>query len=102
MIFQQELLQKIQIFLQTFFCNRINATFKSSMFPNSLKLGDVTPLHKKDRKDLKENYIPVSILPTLSIFFERLMFVQISASFDSFSQNTNADFGKVIAFNTVF
>ena len=25
------------------------------MFPNSLKLLDVTPLHKKGRKDLKEN-----------------------------------------------
>ena len=40
------------------------------MFPNSLKLADVTPLHKKGRKDLKENHRPVSILPTLSKVFE--------------------------------
>ena len=48
-----------------FLCKSINVTFKSSMFPNSLKLADATPLLKKGRKDLKENYRPVSILPTL-------------------------------------
>ena len=31
-------------------CKSINATFKSSMFPNSLKLADVTLLHKKAEK----------------------------------------------------
>ena len=29
-----------------FLCKSINITFKSSMFPSSLKLADVTPLHK--------------------------------------------------------
>ena len=33
-----------------FLCKSINATFKSSMFPNSLKLAVVTPLHKKTEK----------------------------------------------------
>ena len=65
-----------------YLCDSINALFKSSMFPNSLKLADVTPLHKKDRKELKEDYRSVSILPTLSKIFE--MFAQISAFFDSF------------------
>ena len=35
-------------------------------FPKCLKLADITPLHEKGRKDNKENYRPVSILPTLS------------------------------------
>ena len=52
----------------------INAMFKSSMFPNSLKLADVTALHKKDSKELKEDYRSVSVLPTLSKSFERIMF----------------------------
>ena len=30
-------------------------------------MADVTPLHKKGQKDLKENYRPVSILPVKSI-----------------------------------
>ena len=57
-------------------CKGIKATFKSSIFPNSLKLADVTPLHKNGRKDLKENNRPVSILPNLSKVLERIMFAQ--------------------------
>ena len=39
-------------------------------------------------KELKEDYRSVSIVPTLSKMFERIMFVQISASFDNvFSKN---------------
>ena len=60
-----------------------NAMFKSLMFPNSLKLADVTPLHKKGRKMLKEDSRSVSILPTLSKIFEMIMFAQISAFFDN-------------------
>ena len=32
----------------------VNALFKSSMFPNSIKLANVTPLRKKGRKALKK------------------------------------------------
>ena len=79
-----------------FLCKSVNATFKLSMFFSSLKLADVTPLHKKGRKDLKE------ILPTLSKVFERILFAQISVSLTIFSQNTNVDFGKAIVLNTAF
>ena len=44
--------KKMQIFLRTI-CVEV--------FPNSLKLTGVTPLHKKDRKVIKENYAPVGI-----------------------------------------
>ena len=56
----------------------------SSNFPNSLKLADITPLHKKGRKDNKENYRPVSILATLSKIFERILFEQMPGFFDNF------------------
>ena len=66
------------------------------MFPNSLKLADITPAHKKGMKELKEDHRSVSIIPTLSKIFERVMFVQISASFDNvFSKY----FGKAIVLN---
>ena len=48
-----------------FLCETVNNAIKSSNFPNSLKLADITHSHKKGRKDNKENYRPVSILPTL-------------------------------------
>ena len=79
-------------------CKSINATFKSSMFPNSLKLADVTPLHKKIKKDLKEKYRPVSILPTLSEIFEKITFAQIS----NFLGNFFSKYGKAIVLKTAF
>ena len=37
------------------------------------KLADVTPLFKKKDKTFVENYRPVSVLPTVSKIFERIM-----------------------------
>ena len=63
----------IEIF-SDFLCTSINSTVKSSSFPSSLKLADVTPVNKKGRKDMKENFRPVSILSALSKIFEKCMF----------------------------
>ena len=71
----------------SFICESINNSIKSSIFPSCLKHADVTPLHKKCNKSLKENYKPVSILPTLSKVFERRsMFEQMSRFFYTFSK----------------
>ena len=78
-----------------YLCDSIKALFKSSMFPNSLKLANVTPLHKNGRNELKEDYRSVSILPALSKMFERILFAQISAFLKMFSQNINTDFGRL-------
>ena len=47
-------------------------------FPAELKLPDITPIHKKLESVLKENYRPVSVLPTISKIFERLMQKQMN------------------------
>ena len=44
----------------------INSFIKSSFFPSCFKFADLTILHKKGRKDAKQNYMLVSILPSLS------------------------------------
>ena len=67
-----------------FLCTNINSSFKSSSFPSCLKMADLTPLHKKDTKDSKENYKRVCILPVFSKVFERSMFAQMSSFFDNF------------------
>ena len=48
------------------------------MFPSDLKYANVTPLHKKDDTTNKENYQPISILPSISKIYERIMFQQIT------------------------
>ena len=67
-----------------------------------MKLADFTPLHKKGRQDLKENYRPVIIISTLSNVFERIIFPQISAFLTIDSQNTYANFGKAIVLKAAF
>ena len=47
-------------------------------FPENLKLADVTPIFKKKDKTFVESYRPVSVLPTISKIFERIMQKQIT------------------------
>ena len=55
-----------------------NTSVINCLFPSDLKYANVSPLHKKDDTTNKENYRPVSILPSISKIYERLMFQQIS------------------------
>ena len=75
-----------------------NISIKSGIFPNSLKLADVTPVFKKDDKHDKTKFRPVSILPALSKIYERIMNGQIKAYFEdilsiflgTFTKNMNS------------
>ena len=55
----------------------LNSAFDSNEFPDKLKLADVYSVFKKDDTTRKENYRPVSVLPTISKPFERVMQNQI-------------------------
>ena len=85
--------ENIDIF-SDFLCTSMNSAIKSSSFLSSLKLADVTPVHKKERKDMKENFRSVSILTTLSKFFEKCMFAQMSTFFDNIFSNQQCRFRK--------
>ena len=54
-----------------------NSCIQNGAFPDLLKLADVTSLHKSEVKPSKKNYRPVSVFPTVSKVFERLMDKQI-------------------------
>ena len=49
----------------------VNLSFKTNIFPESLKTANIKCLHKKDSTEEPSNYRPISILPVLSKVFER-------------------------------
>ena len=53
-------------------------------FPDNLKLADITPVFKKKDPLNKENYRPVSVLPSISKIFEKLMQKQINDYISNF------------------
>ena len=46
-------------------CSIFNNSVIVSIFPDNLKMGELTPCHKHDDATNKSNYRPVSILPTV-------------------------------------
>ena len=69
-------------------------------FPNKLKLADITPVYKKKDPTLVENYRPVSVLPSVSKIFERIIQKQFSNYVDEFLSPYLCGFQK--GFNTQY
>ena len=64
--------------------NCINEAIKSTKFPDSLKLSNIVPVHKKKDPTDKTNYRPVSILPLLTKVFEKVMYIQLYDYMETF------------------
>ena len=61
-----------------------NTSKDEQVFPSTLKHADVIPVHKKDERSKKENYHPISLLPSVSKLFERDMYNQILGYIENF------------------
>ena len=48
-----------------------------AMFPYSWKYANVQPIHKKDNRQIKSNYSPISLLPICGKIFEEIVFDQV-------------------------
>ena len=57
----------------------INQMLHSGIFPGTLK---VIPLYKKDDKQLFSNYRPISLLPSISKIFEKVILLQLTEYLD--------------------
>ena len=51
--------------------NILNTSIERGCYPNAWKMGQVTPLFKKDDESNKANYRPVTVLPILNNIYER-------------------------------
>ena len=59
-----------------------NEIIGDKQFPDKLKLADITPVFKKEDTTQAKNYRPVSVLPTVSKIFERLMHNKMTTYID--------------------
>ena len=70
--------QTIDVHLQHL-TNAINHTLQTNCFPDKLKQSEVMPVYEKLHPLEKEKYRPVSLLPHVSKFFERIIYKEINA-----------------------
>ena len=59
----------------------INQMLHTGIYPNAFKIAKVIPIFKKGDPSLLTNYRPISLLPTLSKIFERVIFTQLYSFF---------------------
>ena len=55
-------------------CVLYNRCMKDGIFPDELKIGKISPIYKKDNKELLENYRPVSTLAIFGKIFEKIIY----------------------------
>lgn len=65
-------------------CNKMSELINTHLleihtFPDTEKLADVNPVHKKDERINPENYRPISVLTSTSKVFERVLHDQINS-----------------------
>ena len=61
----------------------INQMITTGVFPDSLKVSKIIPLFKRGDSSLLSNYRPISLLPTISKIFERILYNQLYEYFDN-------------------
>ena len=58
-------------------CRLYNECIKTGKFPDVLKCGKITPIHKKGPRDDLTNYRPISTLPIFGKIFEKILYKRI-------------------------
>ena len=57
--------------------NLINNSLITGVFPDELKMGEISSLFKSEDSFIKKNYRPITVLPAVSEVYERIMQDQI-------------------------
>ena len=78
----------------------INQMVETGIFPDVLKISKVIPIYKKGDVSLLSNYRPISLLPTLSKIFERVIYNQLYNYFVDNSLLTEYQFGFRVKHST--
>ena len=73
------------------------------IFPDRVKHVDIKLIYKKESRNGKENYRPVSVLPNLSKIFERcICMISLIITLMRYCQNISADLEKSLAHSIAY
>ena len=61
----------------------VNRCIETGKYPDNFKKADITPYFKKGDRLSKVNYRPISILPTFSKIYEKILYQQIYEYFNN-------------------
>jgi len=70
-----------------------NSSVDCGLFPSSLKIARITPLHKKGDRKCISNYRPISNLPIVSKLFEKLMHCRVLTYLETYNIISPHQFG---------
>ena len=65
----------------------------TGIFPNEWKEARVSPVHKNGAKHEPSNYRPISVIPTVSKIFEKIVFDQLNKYFNDNNPLTSCQSG---------
>jgi hypothetical protein len=71
----------------------INSSMDTGIFPDSLKIAKVCPVFKDGDKSVFQNYRPISVLPSFSKVFEKVIFNRLLRYLDSRNILCNSQYG---------
>ena len=71
----------------------INCSLQTGCFPDALKIAKVIPLYKNGDKTILQNYRPISILPSFSKIFEKIVFNRLISYLDFNKILCNGQYG---------
>ena len=71
----------------------INQMLTTGIFPYAFKVSKVIPLYKKGDSSLLVNYRPISLLPTISKIFEKVIHDQLYDYFDKYNLLAEQQYG---------
>ena len=54
-----------------------NMSFSNGIFPESLKLANIIPIHKKDDKTFVNNYRPISLISNIDKIMQKLIYQRL-------------------------
>lgn len=88
-----DILKKSIQFICSPLAHIFNNILSKGIFPNTLKMAKIIPIHKKGKRDAPTNYRPIAILPVLSKIIEKNIAQQLLGFLASHSLITKEQHG---------